>query len=204
MKTKLKVEKEEKYYLFIIIIGVVLTAVMYYFSKQFYLSIVPLLIAVIITFIIYFFNDEARKRRQGKKAESLLDFYININQQLVLGVSFKDSAIKAANEIVDENLKKDIQEYFNEENLGSGALDISIINTDSEKELSSLLLYGVTHQINSEFKDNFSQLCDMYKDEINVKIGHKKNLESYVEYISVFVTLIITILLAYKLFSSLL
>ena len=134
----------------------------------------------------------------------MLGFYMSINQQLTLGNSFKDSAIKAISEIVDENLKKDIQEYFNEENVGSGVLDISILNTDTEKELCSLFLYGITHQTNAEFKDNFFQLCDMYKDEVNIKIGNKKNYEKYIEYISVFVTLIIAILLTYKLFNSLL
>ena len=67
-----------------------------------------------------------------------------------------------------------------------------------------MFLYGITHQINAEFKDNFFQLCDMYKDEVNIKIGNKNNYENYIEYISVFVTLIIAILLTYKLFNSLL
>ena len=40
--------------------------------------------------------------------------------------------------------------------------------------------------------------------EKNIKIGNKKNYEKYIEYISVFVTLIIAILLTYKLFNSLL
>ena len=204
MKNKIKIEKEEKYYLFIILIGIVLTFLIYYFYRQFYLSLVPLLVSLSVSFILFYFNSELKKRKVEKKAESMLGFYMSINQQLTLGNSFKDSAIKAISEIVDENLKKDIQEYFNEENVGSGVLDISILNTDTEKKLCSLFLYGITHQINAEFKDNFFQLCDMYKDEVNIKIGNKNNYENYIEYISVFVTLIIAILLTYKLFNSLL
>lgn len=103
---------------------------------------------------------------------------MSINQQLTLGNSFKDSAIKAISEIVDENLKKDIQEYFNEENVGSGVLDISILNTDTEKELCSLFLYGITHQINAEFKDNFFNFVICIKMKLILKLAIKRITKS--------------------------
>ena len=102
MKNKIKIEKEEKYYLFIILIGIVLTFLIYYFYRQFYLSLVPLLVSLSVSFILFYFNSELKKRKVEKKAESMLGFYMSINQQLTLGNSFKDSAIKAISEIVDE------------------------------------------------------------------------------------------------------